>query len=272
MEWTAPAVSKSLRKFRRICDSPRALEKASPSLTRRHARLTRRPRPSSLALLRGVLHGLPDRRLERGILHGRRRGLGSLRCGLRRSGLGLDLRRESLGNIKAEQQSALNEDRADEEYHPDNRDAGEGILKYWLVWADLNKDGRLNERPWQSTAVTLARKHGVPILPVNVRSRNSGLFYWFANWNTELRDMTVFHVKLKSGDVIRRTHRFEGVIPNMERRYHETDSGMVREHLQRYLRTRDERNAVIARREGHGTIERNIERADPIWVLQHQLP
>ncbi len=40
------------------------------------------------------------------------------------------------------------------------------------------------------------------------------------------------------GDVISRRHRFEGVIPNMERRYHETDSNMVRENLQKYLRVR----------------------------------
>lgn len=40
------------------------------------------------------------------------------------------------------------------------------------------------------------------------------------------------------GDVIQRRHKFEGVIPNMERRYHETDSNMVREHLQKYLRVR----------------------------------
>ena len=38
------------------------------------------------------------------------------------------------------------------------------------------------------------------------------------------------------GDMIKRRHRFEGVIPNMERRYHETDSSMVREHLQKFLR------------------------------------
>jgi putative hemolysin len=61
-----------------------------------------------------------------------------------------------------------------------------GRIAYW-------KDGRLNERPWQSSAVTLARKQDVPVLPVHVGARNSGLFYWFANWNTELRDMTVFH-------------------------------------------------------------------------------
>ncbi len=40
------------------------------------------------------------------------------------------------------------------------------------------------------------------------------------------------------GDVITRRHRFEGVIPNMERRYHETDSSMVRDNLQKYLRVR----------------------------------
>ena len=40
------------------------------------------------------------------------------------------------------------------------------------------------------------------------------------------------------GDLIKRTHKFEGVIPNMERRYHETDSSMVRENLQKYLTVR----------------------------------
>ncbi|TDJ36969.1 MAG: excinuclease ABC subunit UvrA [Gammaproteobacteria bacterium] len=40
------------------------------------------------------------------------------------------------------------------------------------------------------------------------------------------------------GDVIHRRHRFEGVIPNMERRYHETDSSLVRDNLQKYLRVR----------------------------------
>ena len=40
------------------------------------------------------------------------------------------------------------------------------------------------------------------------------------------------------GDKITRRHRFEGVIPNMERRYRETDSSMVRESLTRYLTVR----------------------------------
>ena len=43
---------------------------------------------------------------------------------------------------------------------------------------------------------------GLPVLPVNMRARNSGLFYWFAKWSTELRDMTVFYELLnKKGDL-----------------------------------------------------------------------
>jgi excinuclease ABC subunit A len=37
------------------------------------------------------------------------------------------------------------------------------------------------------------------------------------------------------GKVQRRLHPFEGVLPNMERRYRETDSAIIREELARYL-------------------------------------
>ncbi|MGS2723035.1 excinuclease ABC subunit UvrA [Porticoccus sp. GXU_MW_L64] len=39
------------------------------------------------------------------------------------------------------------------------------------------------------------------------------------------------------GTVYKRTHVFEGVIPNMERRYRDTESNMVREELTKYLNT-----------------------------------
>jgi putative hemolysin len=61
-----------------------------------------------------------------------------------------------------------------------------GRIAYWA-------DGKLNERPWKTSAVGLARKYNLPILPVHMRARNSGLFYWLAKWSTELRDMTVFY-------------------------------------------------------------------------------
>jgi excinuclease ABC subunit A len=39
------------------------------------------------------------------------------------------------------------------------------------------------------------------------------------------------------GGMTRRRHRFEGIIPNMERRYRETESGTVRDELSKYLGT-----------------------------------
>lgn len=41
------------------------------------------------------------------------------------------------------------------------------------------------------------------------------------------------------GDVYRRRHRFEGVIPNMERRYRDSDSMSVREELAKFLTTQN---------------------------------
>jgi putative hemolysin len=61
-----------------------------------------------------------------------------------------------------------------------------GRIAYW-------ENGKLNERPWKTSAVGLARKYNLPILPIHMRARNSGLFYWLAKWSTELRDMTVFY-------------------------------------------------------------------------------
>lgn len=61
-----------------------------------------------------------------------------------------------------------------------------GRIAYWA-------NGRLNERPWKQSAVGLARRYGLPVLPVNMSARNSGLFYWLSKHSTELRDMTVFH-------------------------------------------------------------------------------
>jgi excinuclease ABC subunit A len=44
-----------------------------------------------------------------------------------------------------------------------------------------------------------------------------------------------FNYSNDRGDVMKRLHRFEGVIPNMQRRYHETESVAVREELQKYM-------------------------------------
>lgn len=55
------------------------------------------------------------------------------------------------------------------------------------------KDGRLTERPWQVSAITLARRYDVPIVPVHIDARNSRLFYLLSRVSAEMRDMTLFH-------------------------------------------------------------------------------
>lgn len=61
-----------------------------------------------------------------------------------------------------------------------------GRIAYW-------HGDRLTERPWQTSLVALARRYEVPIVPVNITARNSGLFYLLSKYSTELRDMTLFH-------------------------------------------------------------------------------
>ncbi len=51
----------------------------------------------------------------------------------------------------------------------------------------------------------------------------------------ELIEFNYFNGK---GGHIRRKHRFEGIIPNMQRRYRETESNTVRDELAKYLSTR----------------------------------
>ena len=41
------------------------------------------------------------------------------------------------------------------------------------------------------------------------------------------------------GDTFQRTHKFEGILPNMERRYRDTDSQMVRDDLSKFLSTQN---------------------------------
>ncbi len=50
----------------------------------------------------------------------------------------------------------------------------------------------LRERPWQTTAVNLARKFYAPVIPMHILARNSLLFYCFWLIHEELRDITLF--------------------------------------------------------------------------------
>jgi excinuclease ABC subunit A len=52
------------------------------------------------------------------------------------------------------------------------------------------------------------------------------------------KEKVEFHYANSRGMQIRQHHRFEGVIPNLDRRYRETESGAVREELARFLNSR----------------------------------
>lgn len=52
------------------------------------------------------------------------------------------------------------------------------------------------------------------------------------------REIIEFQYHRPNGGYMVKRHSFEGIIPNMQRRYRESDSGMVREELARYLSSR----------------------------------
>ncbi|MCK0148945.1 lysophospholipid acyltransferase family protein [Marivita sp. S6314] len=55
---------------------------------------------------------------------------------------------------------------------------------------------RLHERPWMPSAAMLARKFDVPVIPIHIQARNSGMFYLFDALHPTLRDITLFHETL----------------------------------------------------------------------------
>lgn len=55
---------------------------------------------------------------------------------------------------------------------------------------------RLIERDWMASAAMIARKFDLPVIPMNIRARNSALFYLFDLIHPTLRDITLFHETL----------------------------------------------------------------------------
>ncbi len=91
----------------------------------------------------------------------------------------------------------------------------------------------------------------------------------FGSGRTEIE----FEYNNDKGAVYRRTHTFEGIIPNMKRRFHETESGAVREDLLKYMTTQscedcdgtrlneDSRNVFIENTAIHQVTRWSIEEA-----------
>ena len=59
--------------------------------------------------------------------------------------------------------------------------------------ARVSRDGSLADPEWASTAASMARKYGAPIVPIHVAGPTSRLFHLFDRVSQELRDITLFH-------------------------------------------------------------------------------
>ncbi|SFR19905.1 1-acyl-sn-glycerol-3-phosphate acyltransferase [Poseidonocella sedimentorum] len=51
----------------------------------------------------------------------------------------------------------------------------------------------LHERPWMASAAMISRKFDIPVIPLNIRARNSLMFYLGDALHPTLRDITLFH-------------------------------------------------------------------------------
>jgi len=58
----------------------------------------------------------------------------------------------------------------------------------------------LHEREWMPSAALLARRHGVPVIPIHICARNSALFYLLDKIHPTLRDITLFHEVLNKSE------------------------------------------------------------------------
>ncbi len=82
---------------------------------------------------------------------------------------------------------------------------------------------------------SLAEHYGFDIdAPFNTLSQAHQQRILFGSGKEEI----TFNYVNERGSVFKRTHTFEGIIPNMERRYRETESQSVREELTRFINTR----------------------------------
>jgi putative hemolysin len=53
--------------------------------------------------------------------------------------------------------------------------------------------GRIQDPDWEHSAVALAKKHKIPIVPIHIAGPFPHLFHFFDRISSELRDVTLFH-------------------------------------------------------------------------------
>jgi len=72
-------------------------------------------------------------------------------------------------------------------------EAGHPIMIFPAGRLARRRDGKLVDPEWMPTAISLARKYELPIVPCNVAGPYAFWFHSFAAISSELRDITLFH-------------------------------------------------------------------------------
>ena len=87
----------------------------------------------------------------------------------------------------------------------------------------------------------------------------------------EIKFSYVFESGAQAGKKVNKTHAFEGVIPNMTRRYRETDSSVVREELSKYRSTQScpDCHGTRLRREARNVFIGEGEQRRAIFEISH---
>ena len=93
--------------------------------------------------------------------------------------------------------------------------------------------GGLREQPWESSAAMVARRYGVPVVPLRIQAKNSPLFYFFHRVSAELRDITLFREMLNKKHRLFRMTFGEAVPPDTLPENADDATAMLRERVLR---------------------------------------
>ena len=72
-------------------------------------------------------------------------------------------------------------------------EAGQALFIFPAGRISRQADGRLEDWPWQRSALSLARKHAVPVLPVYMHGPRSKWVPWIGRAIPPVREVTLFH-------------------------------------------------------------------------------
>lgn len=103
--------------------------------------------------------------------------------------------------------------------------------------------GKIRDLPWDPMAVKLAKKYNSPILPINIKGKNSRFYYFVSRFNKDISQFLLFKevlkkkngsMSLKIGKLIP-SDRFSGKKVN-----HDEETQLLRKHVQQIGRNKGE--------------------------------